>query len=160
MVFPDTIKFKLPLNIVTRQHSLRIREHLCGWHVIWTKKCTTHPLNNSKAFEDYLDDFMKLFLDDFVFFSDLDTHLSKLQKCFDKCWEYGISLNSKKCAFMVFLGMILCFIVSKEGKLLDPTKKKCLVQKTLMISKSLMAWPNSIDVLWKTLHSLWQPSQK
>jgi hypothetical protein len=32
----------------------------------------------SKAFKDYLDDFMKLFLDDFMVFCDLDTHLSKL----------------------------------------------------------------------------------
>jgi hypothetical protein len=30
----------------------------------------------NKAF-DYLDDFMKLFLDDFIISSDLDTHLSK-----------------------------------------------------------------------------------
>jgi hypothetical protein len=61
-------------------------------------------------------------------FSDLDTPLSKLQKCFKKCWKYGISLNSKKCAFMVILGMILCFIVSKEGKLLDPKKVKTIVK--------------------------------
>jgi hypothetical protein len=28
----------------------------------------------NKIFKDYLDDFMKLFLDDFTIFSDLDTH--------------------------------------------------------------------------------------
>jgi hypothetical protein len=67
-----------------------------------------------------LDDFIKLFLDDFMVFNDLDTHLSKLHKCFEKCWEYGIGLNPKKCAFMVSSGMILGFIVSKEGKVLDP----------------------------------------
>jgi hypothetical protein len=43
---------------------------------------------------------------------------------FKKCPEYGISLNLDKCAFMVFSGMILGFIVSKEGKLLDPKKAK------------------------------------
>ncbi len=32
----------------------------------------------SKAFKDYLHDFMKLFLDDFIVFNDLDTHLPKL----------------------------------------------------------------------------------
>jgi hypothetical protein len=88
----------------------------------------THQRVVSKAFKDYLDDFMKLFLDYFMVFGDLDTHLSKLQKCFKKCWKYGISLNSKKCAFMVFLGMILCFIVSKEGKLLDPKKFKMIIK--------------------------------
>jgi hypothetical protein len=39
---------------------------------------------------------------------------------FSKCIEYGNSLNPNKCAFMVFLGMILGFVISKEGKLPDP----------------------------------------
>jgi hypothetical protein len=34
----------------------------------------------NKAFKDYVAYFMKLFLDDFMVFNDLDTHLSKLQK--------------------------------------------------------------------------------
>jgi hypothetical protein len=49
-----------------------------------------------------LDDFMKLFLDDFMVFCDLDTHLSKLWKCFKKCRKYGINLSLEKFAFMVF----------------------------------------------------------
>ncbi len=39
--------------------------------------------------------------------------------CFDLRKELGINQNPKKCAFMVFLGIILGFIVSKEGKKLD-----------------------------------------
>jgi len=31
-------------------------------------------------------------------------------------------VQTYKCTFMVFLGMILGFIISKEGKLLDPKK--------------------------------------
>jgi hypothetical protein len=42
--------------------------------------------------------------------------------CFQKCKEFGISLNPNKCTFMVFLRMIWGFIISKEGKLLDPKK--------------------------------------
>jgi hypothetical protein len=38
-----------------------------------------------------------------------------------------ISLNLDKCAFMVFLRMILGFIVFKEGKLLDPKKIQAIV---------------------------------
>jgi hypothetical protein len=41
----------------------------------------THQRAMSKAFKEHLDDSMKFFLDDFMVFSDLDTHLSKLQKC-------------------------------------------------------------------------------
>ncbi len=53
---------------------------------------------------------------------DMENHLQKLRLCFQKCRKYGISLNLDKCAFMVFSRMILGFIVSKEGKLLDPKK--------------------------------------
>jgi hypothetical protein len=63
---------------------------------------------------------MKIFLNDFIVYNDMENHLQKLRLCFQKCREYGISLNLDKCAFMVFLGMILGFITSKKGKLPDP----------------------------------------
>jgi hypothetical protein len=65
---------------------------------------------------------MKIFLDDFIVYIDMESHVQKLKLCFQKCKEYGINLNLDKCAFMVFSRMILGFIVSKEGKLLDPKK--------------------------------------
>jgi hypothetical protein len=55
-------------------------------------------------------------------YSDMESHLQKLKLCFQKCKEYGISLNPKNCAFMVFTGMILDFIISKERKLPNPNK--------------------------------------
>jgi hypothetical protein len=60
---------------------------------------------------------MKIYLDDFIIYSDMESHLMKLRLCFEKCREYKISLNPKKCAFMVFLGLTLGFIVSKERKI-------------------------------------------
>jgi hypothetical protein len=42
---------------------------------------------------------MKLFLDDFSIFNDIEIDLSKLQLCFNKCQEFGIDLNSLKCIF-------------------------------------------------------------
>jgi len=71
----------------------------------------------TKAFGEYLDSFMKIVLDDFIVYSDMESHLQKLKLCFQKCRKYGINLNLTKCAFMVFSRMILGFIVSKEGKL-------------------------------------------
>jgi hypothetical protein len=65
---------------------------------------------------------MKIFLDDFMVFNNLSTHLEKLRKCFIQCRKFSISLNLDKCAFMAFLGTILSFIVSKEGKVMDPKK--------------------------------------
>jgi hypothetical protein len=81
----------------------------------------------TKTFEEYLDNFMKIFLDDFTMYSDMESDLHKLRLCFQKCIEYGINMNLNKCAFMVFLRKILGFIVSKEGKLLDPKKIQTIV---------------------------------
>jgi hypothetical protein len=65
---------------------------------------------------------MKIFLDGFTIYSDMESHLMKFGLCFQKCKEYRISFNLDKCAFMVFSRLILGFIVSKEGKI--PNLKK------------------------------------
>jgi hypothetical protein len=57
---------------------------------------------------------MKIFLDDFEVYSDMD-NLHKLKLCFQKCKEYGISLNLDKCAFIVFLRMTLVLLFPKKG---------------------------------------------
>ncbi len=75
---------------------------------------------------------MKIFLDDFTIFGDMSTHLEKLKKWFVKCREFGISLNLDKCAFMVFSIIILGFIVSKEGKVMDPKKVEALVNMLVL----------------------------
>jgi hypothetical protein len=56
---------------------------------------------------------MKIFLDDFKIYNDMEIHLMKFKLYFQKCKEYKISFKPEKCAFMVFLGLILRFIVSK-----------------------------------------------
>jgi len=70
---------------------------------------------------------MKIFLDDFTMYNDMESHLQKLKLCFQKCREYGISLNPDKCAFMVFSKMILGFIISKQGKLPDLKKIQTII---------------------------------
>jgi hypothetical protein len=114
------------------------------------------------TFKDYLDDFMKLFLDDFTIFNYLDIHLSKLRKCFEKCQKYGISLNPKICAFMVLSGMIIGFI-SKEGKLLDPKKVKAIIKMPIPKNFHDIQVFNNLAQFYrcfvKTLLSLWYQSQ-
>jgi hypothetical protein len=63
----------------------------------------------TKASHEYIDVFMKTFLNEFIVFSDMSTHFEKLIKCFLKCREYGISLNLDKCAFTICFGTILGF---------------------------------------------------
>jgi hypothetical protein len=70
---------------------------------------------------------MKIFLDDFIVYNNMDSHLQKLTLCSQKCREYGINLNPNKCAFMVFLGIILNFIVSKEMKVTNSMKIQAIV---------------------------------
>jgi hypothetical protein len=59
---------------------------------------------------------MKLFLDDFNVFSDLNTHLPKLQLWFDKCREFDTSLSLEKCMFLVHASVILGYMVSTRSK--------------------------------------------
>jgi hypothetical protein len=74
----------------------------------------------TKVFCEYINIFMNFFLNDFTIFNDLLIDLEKLRKCFLKCREFSINLNLNKCAFMMFSRTILGFIVSKEGKVMDP----------------------------------------
>ncbi len=67
----------------------------------------------SRTFKDYLDKFMKIFLDDLITYNNMDIHMQKLRLCFQKCKEFRINLNPNKCAFMVFSSMIVGFIISK-----------------------------------------------
>jgi hypothetical protein len=80
----------------------------------------------TKAFHEYIVVFMKIFLDNFIVFSDMSTHFEKLKKCFLKCRKFGISLNANKCAFMVVSRTILDFIMFKKSKVMDPKKVSML----------------------------------
>jgi hypothetical protein len=82
----------------------------------------------NRAFKDYLDKFLKVFLDDFMVYSDMDIYLQKFKLHFQKCKEFGISLNPYKCVFYGIFKMILGFIVSKEGKLPNPKKIQTIIQ--------------------------------
>ena len=70
---------------------------------------------------------MKLFLDDFSVYSDVATHLPKLRLVFERCRQYGVSLNPDKCIFYVPSGVILGYIVCQAGKFPDPKKIAALV---------------------------------
>jgi hypothetical protein len=74
----------------------------------------------TKAFKEYLNNFMQVFLDDYVYGSKKD-HLGQLQKCLEECKKNGISPNPKKCAFCVNSSVILGHVCS-DGLLVDPIK--------------------------------------
>jgi hypothetical protein len=75
----------------------------------------TYQTTIIKTFHEYIDVFMKVFLDYFIVFNDMLIHLENL-KCFFKYRKFGISLNLNKCAFTVFSRTSLGFIVSKKAR--------------------------------------------
>jgi len=77
---------------------------------------------------------MKIFLDDFTVYSDMESHLMKLKLFFQKCKEYIINFNLEKFAFMVFSGLILGFIGSKERKIPNPKKVQAIINMLVLIS--------------------------
>ncbi len=66
-----------------------------------------------------------------------------------------MNLNLNTCAFMVFLGLILGFIFSKEGKILDHKKFHAIVNMPVLTNPQkiqvLMVWLNFINVSSRTL---------
>jgi hypothetical protein len=73
-----------------------------------------------EAFKEFLHKFLEAYFDDWTVFSLLQNHIECLRIMLDKCKQYHISLNQKKCIlfspFEVLLGHILC----KQGLLVDP----------------------------------------
>ena len=49
-----------------------------------------------KVFEPYLQDFMRVFVDDFSIFGTKDQHLMHLKLCFDRCRMFSMALNPYK----------------------------------------------------------------
>jgi hypothetical protein len=45
----------------------------------------THQKTITKTFREYFDSFMKIFLDDFIVYNDMENHLQKPKLCFQKC---------------------------------------------------------------------------
>ena len=53
-------------------------------------------------------------------------HIHHLRKVFDRCKLYGVSLNPKKCLFIVTQGKLLGHIVCKEGIYIDLERVKAI----------------------------------
>jgi hypothetical protein len=72
------------------------------------------------AFSDMIGKIMEYYQDDLTVYSKLrELHLKHLIEVFQKCILYGISLNPKKCMFIVSEEKLLGHIVSKEGIYID-----------------------------------------
>jgi hypothetical protein len=63
--------------------------------------------------------------DDLTVYSKIrENHIDHLREVFERCRIFGISLNPKKCLFVVSEGKLLGHIVNKEGIYIDPERVK------------------------------------
>jgi len=70
-----------------------------------------------------------VYLDDVTIFSKKrEEHAFHLKQIFERCRKYGISLNPKKCVFVVIEGKLLGHIVSKKEISIDPERIKAIEQ--------------------------------
>jgi hypothetical protein len=77
------------------------------------------------AFCGLIGKFMEDYQDDFTMHSKTrGDHIHHLRNVFDKCRLYGVSLNPKKCLFIVTQGKLSGHIVCKEGIYIDPERVK------------------------------------
>jgi hypothetical protein len=68
------------------------------------------------AFKDFIGNYMVDYQDDLTIHSNIrEEHIKHLREVFEHCRLYGISLNPKKCLFVVSEKKLLGHIVSKEG---------------------------------------------
>jgi len=69
------------------------------------------------------------YLDDIILFShDLDSHLERLQRLFDRLREANLKLKPSKCHILQRQVNFLGFTVSREGVDTDPTKIEAITQ--------------------------------
>jgi hypothetical protein len=68
-------------------------------------------------------------MDDWTIYNLLKEHVALLCLMFDRCREFQISLNLKKCIFCVPHGNFLGHIVFQEGVLVNPTKFTVIVNR-------------------------------
>jgi len=88
----------------------------------------------TQTFKEYLNDFMQVFKDDFNVYGQKEEHLNHLKKSLTQCGNNGISLNPKKCAFCVNLGVLLGHIVYEDGLLVDPRKINIIMDIPTLMS--------------------------
>src|SRR5207248_9360816 len=73
-----------------------------------------HYIND--AFIDYLDDFMTVYLNDIIIYSqDPMEHETHIRKVLKRLQERGLQADLKKCEFNVTRTKFLGFIISTEG---------------------------------------------
>ena len=88
------------------------------------------------AFRGLIGQRVVVYLDNVTIYSKKrEEHMFHLKQNFECCQKYGISLNPKKCVFVVLEGKLLGHIISKKGISIDPERIKAIEQIPLPQNK-------------------------
>jgi len=79
------------------------------------------------SFKEYIHMFLEVYFDDWTVFVLLRKHIGSLRLMLDRCRQYQISLNGKKCTFCAPFGVLLGHVICRQGLLVDPTKISIIV---------------------------------
>ena len=88
------------------------------------------------AFRGLIGKIIEIYHDDLpVFSKDGGSHIKHLKQVFERCREFGISLNPTKSVFGVTEGKLLGHIVTKDGVKIDPERVEAIEKIPLPTSK-------------------------
>ena len=91
------------------------------------------------AFHGLIGHNVVVYLDDVTVLSKRrEEHIFHLKKIFDRCRKYGLSLNPKKCVFVLLEGKLLGHIISKMRISIDLERIKAIAQIPLPHNKKGM----------------------
>ena len=74
------------------------------------------------AFKDFIDKFLEVYFDDWAVFGLVRDHIENLCVMLERCCQYQIALNLRKCIFYAPFGVLLAHVVCHDGILVDLAK--------------------------------------
>lgn len=93
------------------------------------------------VFSDLINKIILIYLDDItIFFKIREDHFCHFRQVFEKCTEFGISINPKKSIFMVNQGKLFGRIISKKGLEIDPNIVKAIEAFPLPSNKKALQY--------------------
>ena len=128
-----------------------------GSNALWAKKCRGHiSTSDEYIFHEYIGIFMEICIDDVVIKSDTENiHLNNLRLAFNKMRRHNLKMNPLKCAFGVFAGYFLGFLIHKKGVEVDKNKAKAIIEaKPPSNNKELQIFLGKVNYLRRFISNL------
>ena len=74
------------------------------------------------AFKYFIHKFLEVYFDDWTVSSLERDHIESLHMMLERCCQYQITLNSKKCIFCTLFSVLLGHVVCRDGISVEPAK--------------------------------------